>query len=108
RIREVDFDGNVALGDGTLRRRMKDTKQHSALSWLTGGGTYKESKFEEDADKVVAHYRNKGYIEARVGTPELKTLEDSSDGKTRWIQVKIPVTEGPRYKVGAFDFSGNT
>ncbi len=108
RIREVAFEGNEALGDGTLRRKMKETKQHGAFSWLTGGGTYKEAKFEEDADMVVAHYRNKGYIEARVGAPELNTLEDSTDGKTRWIQVKIPVTEGPRYKVGEFTFAGNT
>lgn len=108
RIREVDFDGNVEIGDRTLRRKMKETKQHSAFSWILGGGTYKEAKFEEDADMVVAHYRNKGYIEARIGTPELKTLEDSADGKTRWIQVRVPVTEGARYKVGTFDFAGNT
>ncbi|MBP7778768.1 MAG: outer membrane protein assembly factor BamA [Acidobacteria bacterium] len=108
RIREVAFEGNEALGDGTLRRKMKETKQHGAFSWLTGSGTYKEAKFEEDADKVVAHYRNKGYIEARVGAPELNTLQDSPDGKTRWIQVRIPVTEGPRYKVGEFTFAGNT
>ncbi|MEZ5417868.1 MAG: outer membrane protein assembly factor BamA [Vicinamibacterales bacterium] len=108
RIREVDFDGNEAIGDRTLRRKMKETKQHGAFSWLTGGGTFKEAKFEEDADLVVSHYRNKGYIEARVGTPELKTLEDSPDGKTRWIQVHIPVVEGPRYRVGEFSFAGNT
>ncbi len=108
RIREVDFVGNTALGDGTLRRKMKETKQHGAFSWLTGGGTFKEAKFEEDADMVVAHYRNEGYIEARVGAPELKTLQDSTDGKTRWIQVRIPVTEGARFKVGQFDFNGNT
>lgn len=108
RIREVDFDGNEALSDRALRRKMKETKQHGAFSWLTGGGTFKEAKFEEDADLVVANYRNKGYIEARVGTPELKTLQDSPDGKTRWIQVRVPVTEGPRYKVGEFTFAGNT
>ena len=108
RIREVDFVGNEALGDRTLRRKMKETKQHGAFSWITGGGTFKEAKFEEDADAVVAHYRNKGHIEARVGTPELKTLEDSPDGKTRWIQVRVPVTEGPRYRVGELTFAGNT
>ncbi len=108
RIREVDFVGNTALSDGKLRRQMKETKQHGRLSWLTGGGTYKEAKFEEDADKVVANYRNRGYIEARVGTPEFKTLQDSRDGKTRWIQVRVPVTEGPRYRVGEFTVAGNT
>ena len=108
RIREVDFVGNTALSDGRLRRQMKETKQHGRFSWLTGGGTYKEAKFEEDADKVVANYRNRGYIEARVGTPEFKTLQDSPDGKTRWIQVRVPITEGSRYRVGEFSFAGNT
>ena len=28
RIREVDFVGNTAIGDGTLRRKMKETKEH--------------------------------------------------------------------------------
>ena len=108
RIREVDFEGNTAVSDRTLRRNMKETKQHTRMSWLLGGGTYKAAKFEEDADKVVAHYRNRGHIEARVGTPEFQTLQDSPDGKTRWIKVKIPITEGPRYKVGEFGFAGNT
>jgi outer membrane protein insertion porin family len=33
---------------------------------------------------------------------------DSSDKKTRYIQLNIPVTEGNRYRVGNFDFAGNT
>ena len=45
---------------------------------------------------------NEGYVQARVGQPELKVLEDTKDGKTRWIQLRIPVTEGPRYRVGEF------
>ena len=32
--------------------------------------------------------------------PELKTLEDTKDGKTRWIELRIPVTEGTRYRIG--------
>ena len=35
-------------------------------------------------------------------------LEDSKDGKTRHIQLRIPVTEGARYRVGDFKFEGNT
>ena len=57
-------------------------------------------KFEEDADKVVEHYRNKGYVTARVGQPELGYVEDSKDGKTRYVELRVPVTEGERYRVG--------
>jgi outer membrane protein insertion porin family len=108
RIRDVEFVGNSALGDGTLQRKMKENKPKGILSFITGGGTYKETKFEADADLVLEHYRNQGYLRARVGQPELKVLEDSSDGKTRWVQLRIPVTEGPRYRLDSFTFDGNT
>ena len=35
-----------------------------------------------------------GYIRANVGEPELKVIEDSDDKKTRWVELRIPVTEG--------------
>lgn len=108
KIRDIDFVGNEEIGDGALERQMKNTKEHWFLSWITGRGTYQEAKFEEDADKVVEYYRNKGYVEARVGTPEVKTLGDSADKETRWIQLRVPVTEGPRYRVGEVAFDGNT
>ena len=108
KIRTVDFIGNVAKGDGTLKRKLKENKPKTLLSMFTGGGTYQETKYEADADLVQTYYRNEGYVRARVGQPELRTLEDSKDGTTRWIELRIPVTEGPRYKVGEFAFDGNT
>ena len=44
---------------------------------------------------------------AQVGQPQMKTLEDSKDGKTRWIQLQVPITEGKKYTVGDFKFEGN-
>jgi outer membrane protein insertion porin family len=108
RIRKVDFVGNKAVSDRKLRKKFKENKAKSFLSFILGGGTYKEEKFEEDADAVEGYYREKGYIEARVGQPDLRVLEDSKDQKTRWVELRVPVTEGPRYKVGEFAFNGNT
>ena len=107
-ISDIDFVGNVKMSDGSLAKKMKENKGRGFFSFITGGGTYKEGKFEEDAEKVVEHYRNEGYIAAQVGQPELKVLEDSKDGKTRHIQLRVPVTEGARYRVGDFKFEGNT
>ena len=109
KIRAVDFQGNKAISDGKLNAKMKENKAPNKwLKFITGAGTYKEGKFEEDADKVQAYYRERGYVKAQVGQPELKILEDSQDGKSRYVQLQIPVTEGPRYKVGEVGFSGNT
>jgi outer membrane protein insertion porin family len=108
RIQDVEFLGNREVSDRALARKMKENKERGFLGFITGGGTYREDKFEEDADAVLEYYRDKGYITARVGQPELKILEDSEDAKTRWVQLRVPVTEGKRYKVGNFTFEGNT
>jgi outer membrane protein insertion porin family len=108
KVRDIEFIGNEQVGDGTLKRRMKETKEHWFLSWITGRGTYQETKFEEDAEKVEGFYREKGYIQARVGTPEIKTLQDSADKETRWVQLRIPITEGHRYRIGDVSIAGNT
>jgi outer membrane protein insertion porin family len=110
RIRDIEFVGNQAFSDRTLARKMKDNKSKEGLIFMTlfRSATYKEDKYEEDAERVAGFYREQGYVRARVGNPEVRTLRDEKDGKTRWIQLRIPVTEGPRYRVGDFKFEGNT
>jgi outer membrane protein insertion porin family len=107
-IRDVEFVGNKELNDETLSRAMKSNKAQSLLSFIRGSGVYQVEKFGEDAEAVVGLYRDHGYIAARVGQPELRPLEDSKSGTTRWIQLRIPVTEGRQYTIGQFTFEGNT
>ena len=106
-IRNIDFVGNRALSDGDLKGRMKKVRESWWLSWMTGRGTYKEGEFEEDAEAIVAHYRDQGYIRATVGQPNIEYLELSEDGGTRAINLRIPVDEGERYRLGELDFAGN-
>jgi outer membrane protein insertion porin family len=108
KIRDIEFTGNVAKSDRTLQRKIKDNKPKGFLAFITSDGTYKEAKYESDADLIQAYYRTEGYVRARIGQPEIVRLEEAKDGKTRWIQLRIPVTEGPRYRVGDFAIDGNT
>ena len=108
KIRHIEFVGNKAIGSRRLRGRMKENKQHWFLSFLTGRGAYQETKFEEDAERVTGYYRDRGYVTTRVGEPELKYLGDSSNKKTRWVELRIPVEEGNRYRIGDLGFEGNT
>jgi outer membrane protein insertion porin family len=119
RIRKVEFLGNQVMSDGTLKRKMKDNRERPGLqdafhlpgwfmSVIGDRGTYQEPKFEDDAQKIIEFYRDNGHIRANVGVPELKVIADSEDKKTRWIELRVPITEGPRYKVGTFEIAGNT
>jgi outer membrane protein insertion porin family len=107
KIRDIEFVGNSQVSDGALRKQMKSNKEVGFFSFISGSGTYQEAKFEEDAEAVVSYYRDRGYVAVQVGQPELKYLEDSSDKKTRWMQLRVPVTEGERYRMGDITFEGN-
>ena len=39
---------------------MKATKQQWWLSFINGRGTYQETRFDEDAGKIVEFYQNRG------------------------------------------------
>jgi outer membrane protein insertion porin family len=109
KIQSIEFVGNKVIGSGALKRQMKGNKER--IIWarmFAGRSTYQENKFDEDAEKIVEYYRDRGYMTARVGAPELKVVRDAPDKKTRFVSIRIPVVEGNRYKVGEFNFDGNT
>ena len=110
KISKLDFIGNSAFSDGTLTKKFKENKPKRSFlvgGWFRGGGTWKETAFEEDAARAVDFYQREGYARARIGQPEIKVLRESKDGGTRWVELRIPVTEGPRYRMGELTFEGN-
>ena len=108
KIRKIDFIGNTAISDGTLKGQMKATKQRWFLSFINGRGTYQETRFDDDAGQ------DRGVLsESRVHQGERRCARSQSGRRVErqedaFIELRIPVTEGPRYKVGTFNFSGNT
>ena len=106
KISKVDFVGNKVFTDGKLKGRMKTNK--GGGFWIfPGSSVYQEDKFEEDAEMVVAFYRDRGYLQVDVGQPDLKAIRDSKDGKERFMTLEIPISEGQRFKVDQFEFAGN-
>ena len=108
KIKKVEFVGNEAFSDGKLADQMKGNKTTGMLSFVTGTGTVNQAKFEEDAERIEDFYQNHGYPRVRVSPPQVEVLEDTADGKTQWITLRVPVTEGPKYNFGQIDFDGNT
>ena len=107
RLMNVQFDGNSVVSDKTLVKQMKNNKPHNWLSFITGSGEYKETKFEEDAERVRDYYQNHGYVRANVGAQQIERIRDTDNGKIREVRLKIPVDEGEKYKVGTVEITGN-
>jgi len=70
------------------------------FSWLTGTGVLKEELLDRDAAAIEAYYGNRGFMDAKVGQPEVDYKEDG-------IYITFKINEGKRYKVGKVTFSGD-
>ena len=99
RIREIKFVGNQAFSENDLKKIMK-TSEKGFWSWITSSGELNTENLNQDASLLTAHYQNSGYIDAKVGNPEV-AYEDN------WIQITIKVDEGKRYKVGKIAMTGD-
>lgn len=100
-IHKINFDGNKAFSDRKLRKVM-ETKEKWFLSWLTGAGTYKEEVLKNDAMLLVEHYMDNGYINVKIGEPQIKLNEAKNA-----LEVNIGLTEGDQYKVDSIGFKGD-
>jgi outer membrane protein insertion porin family len=65
-------------------------------------GTVQRQKLEEDVDRIVAFYNDNGYIQARV-----ESTETQVDRQNARVTIRIVVVEGPQFKVGGVDITGN-
>jgi outer membrane protein insertion porin family len=65
-------------------------------------GTVQRQKLEEDAERIVSFYNDNGYIQARVESTD--TQVDRGNAR---VTIKIVVVEGPQFKVGGVDITGN-
>lgn len=98
-IKEITVEGNVTFTDKELLGEI-ETDEKWFMSWLTDAGLLDMSKIQQDAQKIVAYYNNNGFLEAKVGEPVISQQEE-------WLFVKFIVEEGPRFRVGTVDVTGD-
>ncbi|MRR05388.1 MAG: outer membrane protein assembly factor BamA [Deltaproteobacteria bacterium] len=100
-IRKIFFEGNTVFSARKIRKQM-ETKEKWFLSWITGAGTYKEAVLKNDLGRIADLYFNNGYINVKVGEPQVTLLPDKSG-----LMVMIGITEGDQFRSGSIDFKGD-
>ena len=98
-VKKIIFVGNSAYSSGKLKGLM-GTSEENILSWFTSAGDLNEENLGQDVAKLTSFYHNKGYVQARVGEPEIKFEEDG-------IIITIRIVEGPQFKVGEVTMAGD-
>ncbi|MFM8315065.1 MAG: outer membrane protein assembly factor BamA, partial [Deltaproteobacteria bacterium] len=99
-VKKVNIIGNKMISSDDLKRVMQ-TREGGAFSWLTGSGSYREVVFERDIAALGFYYGTLGYVKARFGKPEVTVSPDK-----KWIYITFFVDEGMQYTVGNIDFGG--
>jgi outer membrane protein insertion porin family len=100
-VRRISFIGNRAVRSDELRGAI-GTQEGGWLSFLTSSGTYKEEAFDRDLLLLTAFYYDRGYINVKIGKPEIDLSADKE-----FLYITIPIDEGPQYHIGKLDFKGD-
>ncbi|MEP7382448.1 MAG: POTRA domain-containing protein, partial [Gemmatimonadota bacterium] len=96
----VRVDGNRFVKDGDVVGAMK-TRPEGFLFWHRG--EFDDDNYAGDlSERIPELYAKRGFIDFRVARDTL--MIDRERGKAL---VDIAVDEGPRYKVGEFEVTGN-
>jgi outer membrane protein insertion porin family len=93
-VRSVRFSGNRHIPDSQLGGILR-TRQTGFFSFIANDDRFNREHFEEDVTRLQAYYYDQGYLAMRVGTPRIALTPDR-----RFIDITIPVEEGPRFRIG--------
>ena len=98
-VTEIMFEGNKDFKDRELKKVISISEK-GFFYWLTSSGDLNRTGLDQDVARLNAFYSNRGYINARVGEPQIDIQDEG-------IRVTFRIEEGDRYKVGRIDVTGD-
>lgn len=99
KITDFEFDGDEAFEADELRASFNQYPWWNPMGWFSDVPATPQD-LAEARDRVVAFYRDRGYLDVEISQPEVRTREDGE--RVRVFQVR----EGPCYKVGTISVTG--
>jgi outer membrane protein insertion porin family len=100
KIDEIIIEGNVAIDDKKLKRKLKKTKEKKIWHLFTPS-KYVPKTYDEDKGKLIAYYRKNGYRDATIEFDTIKNAGEES------IKILMRIEEGPKYYYRSITWTGN-
>ena len=75
-IEEISFAGNEHFSDRKLRGVMQTKEKSIFLSWFTDRGILQKDILDTDVDRLTVYYHDRGFMDAKVGTPDVSFRKD--------------------------------
>ncbi len=99
-ITEINFVGNSEFDDDDLKDNMH-TSEKNFLFWINNSGRVDDTALEYDVHNLGVFYRNNGFMNAKVGGPEISVNEKGG------LSLTIEITEGSRYRISKVNVEGD-
>jgi len=93
-VRRITFTGNDHLTESELRSVIQ-TSQTNIFSFISSSNKYKRDAFDEDVNRLHALYYDYGYLTVELREPRIELTSDR-----KYIDITVPIKEGPRFRVG--------
>ena len=93
KIQEINFIGNEAFSEGTLRSEMQ-LKTGGWLSWYSKDNLYSKQKLTADLETIRSYYLNRGYLEFVIESTQVSITPDK-----KGIYLTISIREGKKFTV---------
>jgi len=98
RVKAIVFSGNYSIKDKELKKLMVTKTQ---FLFFVQPGYFKSEEFDADVERIVAYYRDNGYLDVKVEP----TFKYSADGTE--MHITINIDEAKQYLVGDIRVEGN-
>lgn len=102
KIKRVTFLNNRVFSDEQLKKVMGETQEGGFFSFMSGSGSFKESSFKQDLQRLTYWYLDHGYVKFRYENPVVTVSEDK-----KWLFISVYVDEGDPYDMGDYEFGGD-
>ncbi|MCX7229392.1 MAG: outer membrane protein assembly factor BamA [Burkholderiales bacterium] len=102
RITQIRVVGNKAFTEAALLDQLQ-LSTPTWISWYTKTDQYAREKLAGDLERLRSFYLNRGFLEFSIDSTQV-----SIDPDREGVYITVNITEGERYTVTGFQFSGNT
>ena len=99
-VREIVFDGVEQVDLDEIEDRTETKTYRWWSSWLTSRGTLQVEVAKDDSKRITQYYLDNGYVDVRVGNPEISEVEDG-------LKLVYKIVEGSVYNFGDLGVEGD-
>ncbi len=103
-VHKIYIEGNKVFSDSKIKRAMKKTNESgiaNVLKWFSQK-KFVRSDFEEDKQRIIDKYNEKGYRDAVIVWDSIATYDEKK------VDVYLKIDEGKKYYISNVSWVGNT